>query len=202
MIIDILFLIIAGWGFYQGYSRGIIKTVFTVFSIVFGLMVAFKFSPAATRFIETAFHSNSPLNFLAGFLLSFVLTMLIIRMTAQFFEKTLQAANINAINKFAGGVLLGAIYTLIFTLLLWFGEQSHIITAENSKDSLTYPQLRVFPSKMRGVYEYIKPGFQDFWKESVHFIDRMEEKSLEKTESQPTIFDIPEEDSTESKPDS
>ena len=202
MIIDVIFLIIAGWGFYQGYSRGIIKTVFTVFSIVFGLMVAFKFSPAATRFIETAFHSNSPLNFVAGFLLSFVLTMIIIRMAAQFFEKALQAANINIINKFFGGVLLGSLYTLIYSLLLWFGDQSHIVTPENSNGSLTYQHLKIFPSKMRGVYEYIKPGFQDFWHESVRFIDRMEEKSLEKTESQPTIFDIPDEPTTEKKPDS
>ncbi len=201
MIIDVIFLIIAGWGFYQGFSRGIIKTVFTVFSIVFGLMVAFKFSPAATRFIETAFHSNSPLNFIAGFLLAFVLTMIIIRMTAQFFEKTLQAANINVINKFAGGVLLGSLYTLIYSLLLWFGDQSNIVTPENSKDSLTYQHLKAFPSKMKGVYEFIKPGFQDFWKESVRFIDKMEEKSLEKTESQPTIFDIPDEKNTENKPD-
>lgn len=199
MIIDVLFLIVGGWGFFQGYSRGIIKTVFTLFSIIFGLMVAFKFSPAATRFIETAFHSNSPLNFVAGFLLSFVLTMIIIRMTAQFFERSLRAANINAINKFAGGLLLGSIYTLILSMLLWFADQSHIITAENSTSSLTYPYLKAFPSKMKGVYEYIKPGFQDFWKESVRFIDKMEEKSLEKTESQPTIFDIPE-DSTEHKP--
>lgn len=196
MIIDVLFLIIGGWGFYQGYSKGIIKTVFTIFSIVFGLMVAFKFSPAATRFIETAFHSNSPLNFVAGFLLSFVLTMIIIRMTAQFFERTLQAANINAINKVAGGLLLGSIYTLILSLLLWFGDQSHIVTAENSTSSLTYPYLKAFPKKMKGVFEYIKPGFQDFWKESVHLIDKMDEKTLEKTESQPTIFDIPE-DSTQ-----
>ncbi len=202
MIIDVIFLIIAGWGFYQGYSKGIIKTVFTIFSIIFGLMVAFKFSPAATRFIETAFHSNSPLNFIAGFLLSFVLTMIIIRMIAQFFERTLQAANINAINKFAGGILLAALYTLIYSLLLWFGDQSHIVTAENSSGSMTYQHLRVFPSKMRGVYEYIKPGFKDFWKESVRLIDQMEEKSMEKSESQPTIFDIPENDSIPQKPDS
>lgn len=200
MIIDVIFLIVAGWGFYQGYSRGIIKTVFTVFSIIFGLMVAFKFSPAATRFVETAFHSNSPLNFIAGFLLSFVLTMIIIRMTAQFFEKTLQAANINAINKVAGGMLLGALYTLVYSLLLWFADQTHIVTPENSKDSLTYQQLRVFPSKMKSVFEYIKPGFQDFWHESTRFIDKMQEKSLEKTESQPTIFDIPDENEAEKKP--
>ncbi len=200
MIIDVILLIVAGWGFYQGYSRGIIKTVFTVFSVVFGLMVAFKFSPAATRFIETAFHSNSPLNFVAGFLLSFVLTMIIIRMIAQFFEKTLQAANINAINKVAGGALLASLYTLVYSMLLWFADQAHIVTPENTQDSMTYSQLKVFPSKMKGVYEFIKPGFQDFWHESTKFIDHMEEKSLEKTESQPTIFDIPDEKNTEKKP--
>jgi membrane protein required for colicin V production len=202
MMIDILFLLVAGWGFYQGYSRGIIKTVFTAFSIVFGLMVAFKFTPAATRFLETAFHSNSPLNFIGGFLLAFVLTMIIIRMLAQFLERLLQSANINIINQTAGGILLASLYTFVFSLLIWFGDQAHIITPENSKGSMTYQQLRAFPSKMKGVYEYIKPGFQDFWHESVRFIDRMEEKSMEKTESQPTIFDIPEEQETEKKPDS
>ncbi len=201
MIIDVLFLIIAGWGFYQGFSRGIIKTVFTVFSIVFGLMVAFKFSPAATRFIETAFNSNSPLNFVAGFLLSFILTMIIIRMTAQFFERTLQAANINVINKFAGGMLLGSLYTLIYSMLLWFADQSHIVTPDTSNSSLTYQHLKVFPSKMRSVYEYVKPGFKDFWHESVRFIDQMEVKTMEKTESQPTIFDIPDEENTKEQPE-
>ncbi len=200
MIIDILFLLLAGWGFYQGYSKGIIKTVFTAFSIVFGLMIAFKFTPAAIRFLETAFHSDSAMNFLGGFLLVFILTMIIIRMAAQFLEKMLQAANINFINQAAGGILLASLYTLVFSLLIWFGDQAHIITAENSKGSMTYGQLRAFPSKMKGVYEYIKPGFQDFWRESVRFIDRMEDKSLKETEQQPTIFDIPEEG--EIKPDS
>jgi membrane protein required for colicin V production len=201
MTIDVIFLIVAGWGFYQGYSRGIIKTVFTVFSVIFGLMVAFKFAPAATRFIETAFSSTSPFNFALGFLLAFVLAMIIIRMAAQFFEKTMQAANIAVLNKFAGGVLLCSLYTLVYSLLLWFADKSHIITPENSAQSMTYNQLRAFPSKMKGVYEFIKPGFQDFWHESVRFIDKMEERSMERTEAQPTIFDIPEETESDKKPD-
>jgi membrane protein required for colicin V production len=200
MTIDVLFLLIAGWGFYQGYSRGIIKTVFTAFSIVFGLMIAFKFTPAATRFLETAFHSTSPMNFVGGFLLAFLLTMIIIRMLAQFLERLLQSANINVINQAAGGILLASLYTLVFSLLIWFGAQAHIVTPENTKDSLTYEQLRAFPSKMKGVYEYIKPGFQDFWHEAVRFIDHMGEQGLEKTEQQPTIFDIPEEDESAPKP--
>lgn len=194
MVIDALFLIIGGWGFYQGYSKGIIKTVFTVFSVIFGLLVAFKFTPAATRFIETAFNSNSAFNFIAGFLLAFVATMIFIRLIASTFEKILQTANINVINKFAGGLLLGALYTLFYSLLLWFAEKSHIVTQETQNESFTYTYLRAFPNKMKGVYEFIKPGFQDFWRESVKFIDKMQEKSMEQTESEPTIFDIPDEE--------
>lgn len=194
MIIDIIFLLIAGWGFYQGYSKGIIKTVFTIFSIIFGLMIAFKFAPAATRFLETAFHTDSPFTFVGGFLMAFLLTMIIIRLVAQFIERTLRSANINVINQFAGGILMVAIYTLVYSLLIWFGDKAHIVKPETSAESITYPFLKSFPGKMKNVYEVIKPTFQEFWQESVKFIDRMEEKSMENTESQPTIFDIPEEE--------
>ena len=195
MVIDIMYLLIGIWGFYQGFSRGIIKTVFTVFSIIFGLMVAFKLAPATTRFLETAFHSDNPVMFIAGFLLAFLLTMIIIRLVAQFLERTLQSANINFINQLAGGGLMLSLYTLVFSLIIWFGDKSHIITQENSKDSVTYPFLRAFPGKMQRVYEFLKPSFQEFWQESVKFIDRMEEESRKETEeSQPTIFDLPEEE--------
>ena len=197
MIIDGFLLIIAGWGFYQGFSRGIIKTVFTVFSFVFGLMVAFKLSPAATRFIDSLFKSDNPINFVIGFILAFFLTMIIIRTIAKYLEKALESANINIINQVLGGVLLASLYTLIFTLFVWFADKSHIINDDVRTSSRTYPYLKEFPGKMKNVYEFIKPSFQEFWQESVKFLDRMEEKSMEETESAPTIFDIPEEEKKE-----
>ncbi|HFA47747.1 MAG TPA: CvpA family protein [Bacteroidetes bacterium] len=194
MIIDGLLLIIAGWGFFQGYSRGIIKTVFTVFSFVFGLMVAFKLAPAATRFVETLTKSDHPVNFLIGFFLSFMLTMILVRMIAKFMERAMQSAHINIINQLAGGILLSSLYTLVFSTFVWFGDISHILSEEIRDTSMTYPVLKTFPKKMKGAYEYLKPSFQEFWQESVKFIDKMEEKSVEKTEDAPTIFDIPDED--------
>ena len=194
MIIDILLLLVVAWGFYQGYSKGILKTVFTVFSIVFGIMAAFKLAPATTRFLETAFHTDSPFTFIAGFLMAFLLTMIIIRLMAQFATKALQAANINIINQFAGGVLMVSIYTLLYSLLIWFGDKSSIITQKTASESISYHFLQEFPGKMKKVYEFVKPSFQEFWQESVKFMDRMEEKSMERTESEPTIFDIPDEE--------
>ena len=194
MIIDGLLLLVAGWGFYQGYSRGIISTVFTALSFVFGLMVAFKLSPAATRFIDSLFKSENPINFVVGFLLSFFLTMIIIRTIAKYLEKAMRSANVNIINQTLGGMLLSALYTLIFTLFVWFADKSHIINDDTRSHSATYPYLKEFPGKMKKVYEFIKPSFQEFWQESVKFLDRMEEKSMEKTEAAPTIFDMPDEE--------
>ncbi len=195
MIIDILFLIVAGWGFYQGFTRGIIKTFFTIFSILFGMVVAFKLSPAATRFLETAFDTESAFTFVAGFLLVFLLTMIVIRLIAKFFESALQSANINFINQVVGGIVLGALYTLMLSYLIWFADASHIIKDKTKKESMTYVQLKEFPSRMKSVYEYVKPAFRDFWNESVRFMDRLEEQNLEQSDSQHTIFDVPEEDS-------
>ncbi len=193
MIIDILFLIIAGWGFYQGFSRGIIKTIFTIFSVLFGVVVAFKLSPAATRFLETAFSTESPFTFVAGFLMVFLLTMIVIRLLAKFFESAMQSANINFINQVIGGIVMAALYTLMLSYLIWFAEASHIIKEKTKKESFTYDALKEFPSKMKSVYEFVKPAFQDFWNESVRFLDRIEEQNLEQSDSQHTIFDVPEE---------
>lgn len=194
MVIDVLLLIFAGWGFYQGYSRGIIKTVFTVFSIIFGLMAAFKLAPGTARMLESSFKLEHTFSFPVGFLLAFILTMIIIRLAAQFLEKALQTANINFINQIAGGVLLASLYTLVYSLLLWFGEKSHIVTAETTSKSYTYTYLEEFPGKMKSVYEYVKPSFQEFWQESVRFMDDLEKRSMEQTESKPDIFDIPDEE--------
>lgn len=195
MVIDILLFIFAGWGFYQGYSRGIITTVFTVFSILFGLVAAFKLTPGAARMLETAFKIDQTLSFPVGFLATLVLSLLLIRMIGQFIEKGLQKANLNFINQTAGGILLASLYTLLYSVLLWFGVSSTVVTVETSNQSITYPYIKDFPEKMKGVYAYVKPAFQDFWQESVHFLDKLEDnKGVESTESEPNIFDIPDED--------
>ena len=191
MVLDAIFLILAGWGFFVGFSRGIIKTVFTLFSVIFGIMAAMKFGPAATRFLETAFDGDSKWLFFAGTLLAFVLTMMIIRMTANGLENILETANINIINKFAGGVLFASLITLMYSLILWFGKQAHVVTEKTTADSYTYAYLEQFPGQMRNVYDIVSPSFKEFWDEAVEAMDKIQE-TVERTESDPAIYDIPE----------
>ncbi len=194
MIIDIIFAILAGYGFYLGFSRGIIQTVFTILSVAFGLMAGFRFGPQTTKFLETVFNDNNPLWFIAGFLLSFVLTMVIIRLFARGVEGILQSANINIINKVAGGALLAGLMILMYSMILWFGEKSHLIDDTTKSQSLTYDYLEEFPNTVWALGERIRPTFVEFWDHSIDFMDKLEEMSVERSESDPSIYDLPDDE--------
>lgn len=193
MVIDIIFVITLLYGFYLGFSKGIISTIFTILSLVFGLMAAFKFAEPTTDFLEKAFGSTNPLMFLAGFLLSFVIVMIIIRMLARGLEGALKTANINVLNQLAGGVLLSGIMILLLSVLVWFADQAHLIDNETKRKSITYEHLETFPGQAKGLAYWFKPMFEEFWNSSLDMMDRLEEMSVEQTESQPNIYDIPEE---------
>lgn len=202
MAIDLIFLIVAGYGFILGFSRGIIRTVFTFLSILFGLMSAFRFAPAMTNFLKDIFTTSNPLMFIAGFLLAFVVTMMLIRFFARILEGFLETANINFINQLAGGVLLSSVMILIFSMLLWFGDEARLIDRYTKEQSVTYPYLEEFPSSVWTVGEQLKPTFEEFWQYSVQFMIELERMTLERTETNPTIYDIPddtEEDGTDSR---
>ena len=195
MVIDIIFAIVAAYGFYLGYSKGIIKTIFTILSVTFGLMAAFKFGPSFTQFLENTFNNDNPLMFIAGFLLSFVITMVIIRMLARGLEGLLESANINVINQIAGGFLLSGIMILVFSVILWFGEKSHLVDDATKEQSITFVYLKAYPQQVWKMGRSMQPMFQEFWDHSIDFMDKIQDMSLERSESNPDIFDIEEEES-------
>ena len=180
MAIDIIFVIVAGYGFYLGFSKGIIKTVFTVLSILFGLMAAMRFAKPMTDFLANATGSANPLMFIAGFLLTFVLTMLLIRLIARGVEGFLKTANINVVNQLAGGMLLAAIFIMLYSVVLWFGNQTGAIS-ESKDSSITYVYLEKYPDYVWEAGRNIQPYIKDFYEQSQTFMDRLEEFPSKRT---------------------
>ena len=185
MVIDIIFVMIAGWGFYVGFNRGIIKTVFWVLSILVGLLVGFKLAPATTVFLETAFSTANPLMFLAGFLLTFILSMVLVRMIARLLEGLLKKANVNVVNQIAGGALLSAVFILIYSWCLWFANESTLLSAEEKLRSRSYSYLKEFPAQMAIFGAELQPVFTDFWNRSVEMMNKLEQKDQENSSQQP-----------------
>ncbi|MCB0658462.1 MAG: CvpA family protein, partial [Saprospiraceae bacterium] len=60
MVLDLFFVLIAAFGFYMGYSRGVIKTVFTVVGVLLGILFTLKLSPIVIDFLEGVFNRQNP----------------------------------------------------------------------------------------------------------------------------------------------
>ncbi|RMG83271.1 MAG: CvpA family protein, partial [Bacteroidetes bacterium] len=193
MVIDAILGILIVWGFYTGFTRGIIKTVFTIISYAFGVMAVIKFGRPATNFLREAFNSNEPLMFIPGYLLAFFLTMLLIRLIARTLEGFLQTANINIINQVAGGILFAVLNAFIYSAILWFLVQSSIVSTQATAESRSYVYLEKLPGQVRNTWEKLAPTFKQFWEKSLEDMDRLKEKmEVERTESEPVIRDIEE----------
>lgn len=192
MAIDVVFGVALLYGFYLGFSRGIIKTIFTVISIIFGIMAAFKFAPATTQFLTTAFNDDSPLWFLVGIIVTFVAIMMLIRLFARGLEGILETININIINQLAGGMLLAGVSILLYSYLIWFADSARLIDNATKRSSQTYAYLEKFPDIVKETAYQFRPIFEDFWDHSMDMMDQLEEMSIEREENE-SIYDIEEE---------
>ena len=192
MIIDILFAIAFGYGFLTGYSKGILETVFKIFGYLIGVVAAIKFALPIQRILEDAFDTDNPAMYIVGLVLSFLLTMMIVRFIANVIENLLEKANINIINQIFGGMLVSGFMVLIYSLLLYFAKASNLIDRKTENSSYTYDYLEEFPEKTWAFMSYLKDPILEFWEGSVDFIDKVGEITEENTESKENVFDIEE----------
>jgi len=81
---------------------------------------------------------------------------------------------------------------LVYSILLWFADQSRIIDDSTKEDSMTYEYLEQYPGYVWQAGKKLKPVFQDFWDYTVEFMDQIDGKgrSIERTESAPEIYDL------------
>ena len=182
MAIDIIFAIVALYGIYMGFSKGIIKTVFTLLALLLGFMIAVRFSVYATEFLKNIFNNDSPMLFLAGFVLCFILTVVLLRFIAKMLERVLEGLGINFINKMAGGLVIATLFTLIFSVILWFADRASLIPDTAKEKSLTYPYLQAFPTQARTFAEKLRPFFESTYEQGVETLDELEKKANERNE--------------------
>jgi len=110
MILDLIAALLITYGFYRGYSNGLIDTIVDTLSILVGLVVALKFSPLLINYLQKVVNLNPAIEFILGFLIVFFTVMLLLRFIADRMEDLLRAIKINFINQIAGGLLLGFVF--------------------------------------------------------------------------------------------
>ncbi len=191
MPIDIGFIAFFAYGFWQGYSRGIISTVFNLALYVFGFVLAFKMAPVTTTMLQSMFHSENPTMFLAGFLVNLLTLMLIVRQAARGLEGAMRMAYLGIINQVAGGVVMGAFLVVVYSVLVWFGTKVQFVNEATIVESRTYSFLEPLPTKAKDFAVRMKPFALDIWGTSMNWMDRLDQYGVQRTEGKDKTYRPP-----------
>jgi uncharacterized membrane protein required for colicin V production len=170
MIIDIIFAAILGYGIYIGYSNGIIKTIFTILSIALGVLVTAHFYEQVTDLMKTLFNYHNPIMMFAGMFTTFFVTMLFLRLIGRQLENILKSANINFINQILGGLVMSALFTIVYSLIISFMVQASLLK-EQVDDSKTYVVLEQVPDQAKVVWSKVSPKVSELWQEIAKTLD-------------------------------
>lgn len=188
MPIDIIAMLVLALGFWHGFTRGVVSTVFNILAYLFGFIIAFRMTSVATVVLERIFNTDNPLMPIAGFLLNLSVIFLIMRAASGSIESILNFAYLGIANRMLGGVLTGAFYVLIFSILLWFFVKATLVDEETLEASRMYPMLREMPLRAKDVVVRLKPLAADLWDDSLTWMDRIEQYGVEKTEQSGSFY--------------
>ncbi len=184
MIIDIIAALLLAYGFYTGYSKGIIKTVFNTLSIFIGILAALKLSPIVIGLLEKIITTAPAIVFVLGFALTFIIFMGIIRFIGKKLEHMFKTVHLNFVNKILGGAVMSIFFLVIFSYGIWGLSELRVLNQQTSEESIAYPIVKPIPQATKKAFIAVKPIFSDFWDKVIVTMDKIKEKGegLQETE--------------------
>lgn len=171
MLLDLIFAVIIVFAILRGYQRGLIVGLFSLVAVIIGLAAAMKLSTVVARYIGKAVKVSDEWLPIISFAVVFLIVILLIRLGANAIEKTIEVAMLGWVNKIGGIIFFAAIYTVVFSVLLFYAEQVKLIQPETINKSVTYSFVQPWGPKAINGFGAVIPVFKDMFGELERFFD-------------------------------
>ena len=176
MIIDIALLALVIVAIIKGLQRGIIVALFSLIGLIVGLAAALKLSVLVAGWLNGSVNVSSKWLPVISFILVFVVVVLLLRLMANMIEASVELALLGWVNKLGGAILYAAIYTLSFSVLLFFLVQVKLISEKTVNESITYSYIKPWgPLVINAIGRFI-PLFKDMFTELENFFENLAQK--------------------------
>lgn len=176
MLLDIIFSILLILAMIRGYRQGLIIGLFSLVAVIIGLAAAMKLSTVVASWIGKSVKVSEEWLPLISFIVVFIIVVLLIRLGAKAIESTVEVVMLGWLNKLAGIVLYVAIYTIVFSVLLFYAEQMQLLQPATINSSRTYEYVQPWgPRVINGIGSII-PVFKDMFDELKQFFENVSDK--------------------------
>ncbi|HUS01828.1 MAG TPA: CvpA family protein [Chitinophagaceae bacterium] len=177
MMIDIAFVIVMLLAIFKGLRKGLILGIFSLLAFIIGLAAALKLSVVVAEWLKDSAGSFSKWLPLISFMLVFIAVIFLVGLLARVIKKTMQFAMLGWLDSLGGMLLYVIIYTIIFSIFLFFAVKLFLIQPATVQDSNLYPYVSPWGPKVMDNLGKIIPVFKDMFTELQDFFGSMAKKS-------------------------
>lgn len=159
--------------FIQGYRKGMIVAVFSVLSILLGMLCALKLSGLlGTWLLEKGWVTSGWAQVLSYAIL-FIGVVILVRLLAKAIQSTLNLAMLGWLNGLVGGVLYAFAAAVVWSSLLWIGNQMQMMAPETIAASKTYKYLEPLAPWVYHHIGKLLPFAKDVFSDLHEFFDQV-----------------------------
>lgn len=177
MIIDIAFALIMILAIFKGISKGFIVGIFSLLAFIIGLAAAVKLSAVVAAYLSKNVMPATKWIPVISFLLVFILVVLLVGLGAKILKKTIEFAMLGWLDRIGGMVLYIIIYTIIFSVILFFAEKVFLLKPDVIAASVVYKYVSPWGPKVIDNLGKIIPFFKDMFMQLEHFFEGVAHKT-------------------------
>ena len=176
MLIDAAFIILLVLACIKGIRRGLIVAVFSIIGFIAGLAAALKLSAVvAGRLSEHLDPSYKWLPVLS-FLIVFLAVAFLINLGGKLIQKSVETVMLGWVNRLGGMILYVALYSIIFSIFLFYAVQMQLIKPAATEASWFYQYIQPLAPMIINRLGDIIPFFKDMFGELQRFFGGLSNK--------------------------
>jgi membrane protein required for colicin V production len=176
MFIDTVALVLLVIAVFKGFTKGFIVALFSFLAFIIGLAAALKLSTLAASYIGNAVNISQRWLPVIAFLVVFLIVALAIRLGAKMLEGVVKLAMLGWLNRLGGIILYILIYFFIFSILLFYAQQLHLLKPETIEASVSYPWIQPIAPKIMSIMGAVIPFFKDMFDQLLQFFQNVSGK--------------------------
>ena len=141
MSIDAIYLIILVVAIFKGLKNGFVVGIISLFGFIIGLAAAMKLSAVVAHSLENSSGSLSKWLPFFSFFIVFIVVIFLVGLLARTIKKILSLSMLGWLDKLLGVALYLILYTIIFSIFLFFAVNAHLISQQSIEASNVYPYI-------------------------------------------------------------
>jgi membrane protein required for colicin V production len=173
MLIDIIALVLLILSLFKGLRKGLIIAIFSFLAFIIGLAAALKLSALAADYLGSSTNISHRWLPVLAFIAVFIIVALLVRLGAKMLEGVVKMAMLGWLNRIGGVVFYILIYFFIFSILLFYATQLHLIKPETAVASVTYAYIEPFAPKIMNIIGSVIPFFRNMFDQLLQFFQNI-----------------------------